>query len=150
MVGPGNGNDIFTGTNEGETSTFTLGDSLNGGVGGIDQLIIANDAEDLMLVKANISNMEVLEVVNVYDGFSTLDIHNDAFTEVIVDYKMVENNDDLYIDNINGTTNLTIENVTAGDYTFYRNYNDGNQSTTQTEGECLGDEHHSEPGCQRL
>lgn len=108
--------------------TFTLGDQIDGG-DGVDTLQIDVYDDELDLAIATITNVENLVIKNAYDDFDTLNIANKAFDTVTVDYQNVRNYDYLYIDNIKGTTDLVIENVSTDDYTFYRNYDEKYDST---------------------
>lgn len=103
--------------------TLTLGDQIDGAAG-TDTLEISVYDDELDLNVATISNVENLVINNAYDDFDTLNIANNAFEEVTIDYGGTYNDDDLYIDNIKGTTDLVIEDVSTYSYTFYRNYDE--------------------------
>jgi len=126
------GEDLIIGISEDEnTDTFTLGDTINGG-GGIDTLRLTNGDDELLLQKATISNIEKLEVINKYDDFDELNLAKVAYDSVLVDYQGTNHYDYLYIDGIDGQSDLTIDNVTGYDgYSFYRNYD---EVYDQTEG----------------
>lgn len=112
--------------------TFTLGDKIDGGAG-TDTLQINVYDDELDIGLASISNVENLLVKNSYDDFDTLNVAKKDFQSVTVDYQGTNHYDNLYINNIKGTTDLTIENVTAYDgYTFYRNYDELYDATAGT------------------
>ncbi len=103
--------------------TLTTGDKIDGGAG-IDTLNITfNDqyTDELDLAVATITNVEKLYIKNINGDFYTLNVNNNAFQEVTIDYAGTNQDDDLYINNIGGQTSLIIENVEADGYTFYRN-----------------------------
>jgi hypothetical protein len=127
------GNDTILAIRENEGSavtdgvyTLTTGDKIDGGAG-IDTLSITfNDqfTDELNLAVATITNVEKLYIKNINGDFDTLNVNNNAFQEVTIDYAGTNQDDDLYINNIRGQTSLIIENVEADGYTFYRNYDE--------------------------
>ena len=111
--------------------TFTLGDKIDGGAG-IDTLQISLYDDKFDLGLATITNVEKLVIKNSFSGFDTLTVGNKAFESVTVDYQGTDNSDTLYIDGIKGTTNLTVENITADGSYVYRNNNEAYDATTGT------------------
>lgn len=136
----GLGNDIFRAINDDNGTgdiTLSVGDHLDGG-NGVDTLSVTVNDNALSLSGVDVLNIENLIVKNVDHNFDTLDVHGNAFDTVTLDYNGTVNDEDAYINNIDGQTTLTIENVDAGDYTFYRNddedvdFTEGTVSVTNT------------------
>ena len=125
--------DTIVGLSDGsDNTTLTLGDVINGGAGTDTLNINTDDDYELNLAVADISNVEQLYVKNLYDNFDELNVAGNAFDTVTVDYAGTEHDNDLYIDNIDGQTDLVIDNVVGyNGYSFYRNYD---EVYDQTEG----------------
>lgn len=114
-------NDTFIGLFEdGNTSTFTLGDEIDGAAG-TDTLKIVNDSDsNLSLTGKTITNVENLLVLNAADDFNEINISNVAFDDLTISLADMDDNynETLEIKNINADTALTVEGIQADDAEF--------------------------------
>jgi hypothetical protein len=125
-------NDTVIGVVDGSDDTFSLGDVIDGGAG-TDLLRLSVDTTgELSLAGKTLSRLEELEVFVANSSFDGVNVNNNDFTTVTLDYAGVDHGDDVYMDDMNADTALVIENVLNDGYSVYRN-NDGTFSTLEGE-----------------
>ncbi len=129
------GDDTFKAINDDNgtgDNTLNLGDSINGGNGNDTISATVND-DVLSFAGVDVTNIESLYVKNLYDDFDELNLAGNAFDTVTLDYSGTNHYDDVYIDDIDGQTDLVIDNVTGySGYEFYRNYDEKYDATEGT------------------
>lgn len=104
------GNDTIVAVVDGVANTLTLGDSINGG-NGTDTLKVTTDQDAINLAIATITSVENFVADVRGEDFDTLNLANNAFASVTVDFNNQADQDDtLDINSVNKASNLTIQN----------------------------------------
>lgn len=104
------GNDTIVAVVDGVANTLTLGDSINGG-NGTDTLKVTTDQDAINLAIATITSVENFVADVRGEDFDTLNLANNAFASVTVDFNnQADQDDDLDINSVNKASNLTIQN----------------------------------------
>jgi len=122
--------DTFVGLDDddSDTTTLTLGDTLEGG-GGDDLLKIFSETDDLSLAKAQITNIESALIVNSYSDWDDLDVGSQDFDNLTADVGGQESGG-LVIDNVLSHTAVTLTNIEADDEDNYIYFDTDTTSVT--------------------
>ncbi|WP_299794164.1 DUF4214 domain-containing protein [uncultured Marivita sp.] len=93
------------------STTFTLGDNIDG-KSGVDTLRIFSDTEDkLSLFGKTILNVENLEIFNANVDLNSMNLANKAFENVLIDFGGDENLSGFDVNNINAASAVVLDNL---------------------------------------